>query len=140
MKGKLVKLTNYALLLPMFAFPITVSAENQQQQQGSLSQAIQSVGSDVANASTQVISSGAKVMALIMFILFFVFPLGGGLGAWFWYTKTRGNPQQPADTRVAGLMAGVGVIAGLIVWVILYYVIKNQLGIDVVQIIRNSVR
>jgi len=93
---------------------------------------------DVGEASKAAISNAQWVIALVMLVLFFVFIIAGGVGSYFFYKKTRGNPQQPANETMALLWGLGGAVAGLVLWSVLAGIIYAKLGISIIDLFKQA--
>jgi heme/copper-type cytochrome/quinol oxidase subunit 2 len=120
------------------AFGATTGTSSSSSSSGALTEAIGEQAQQLSEASKQGIASGKWVVAFVMFILFFLFIILGGAFTYWFYKKTRGNPQQPADERMALVWGIVGAILGLVLWSFLQIVIYKKLGISVVDMFKQA--
>jgi hypothetical protein len=67
--------------------------------------------------ATNVTKAGLGLADVILAVLLVI---GGGVGGYMWYVKTKGHPQQGANTVWATLYALFGVIGGALVWLLIH--------------------
>jgi len=130
MKEKLAKAKALWLgtILPLAygAYGADAGATGTNNEGGDLGQMISQQAQSLGQSATQVADATKKWMLVVVIALFLVLVVGGGYGAYYWYTHTKGNPNQGANTTIALIYAVVAAVLGMIVWVLIYSFMKKH--------------
>lgn len=124
-------ITTAVLTSPVFS--ATVGTDSDSGGGGVIGQSLAKIAQGFGEGAKSGLSSGKYIVAFGMFILLFVILVIGATGGIMWYTRTKGNPQQPANWVIAGLWGFGGALIGFGIWLFIYMVLK-AFNIDVVQI------
>jgi len=124
-------ITTAVLTSPLFS--ATVGTDSNSGEGGVIGQSLDKIARGLGEGAKSGISTGKYIVAFVMFVLLILLLVLGASGGIIWYTRTKGNPQQPANWVIAGLWGFGGALIGLGIWLFIYMVLK-AFNIDVVQI------
>jgi hypothetical protein len=93
---------------------------------GDIGQVIGEHAKEVGSSAKEVKTAIQNWLDVGMIIAFFVFAILPAYGGYYWYTHSKGNPQQGANTTVALAYAIAGAILGIVLWSLLYAYMKSK--------------